>query len=368
LTLSETRFTLPRVFRSSSRRALAAALAALLYPLGLSAAEDTVWRSPDTCPAPAELRAPPQGTSRLWIDVEQTASDWRATIHAEYAGGAGSRELSGHSCEELTRAVLVALSLIAPEVLLAPATQSEPPAPVSETALPEDKTESVSSRSPTASAPERPLAESSPRLGPKRQRSPEPKPAPRPEAGDKPEVVTPGSLSSKRVELITELGLGVALQDLVTPMFGGVLELDVAWRSWSLRSGIMGRSTLGSVSLEQSTQVQLSLIGARAQACRTWSPSVQLGACAGPLVQRLTGTAPRLTDPQTSSQWLWGATASAVVRSVEPKRFGWWAELGLEWRKDSVALNVERKDKAAASIGQFPQLGALLLAGAELSF
>lgn len=325
-----------------------------------------LWDAPSACPAP-NVSSP----SSVRVTVRQQQGRWFARIKDIRAQG-DERLLVGDSCDEVSRAVVVTLSLLSPRVEAPPTSESvlrpdasaapsTPPAqPVTESPAPDPlPSERVETNSPSSPVPSTlqnlaPSAEPEPRA----QRVPAPEADARERARLSPPSSRPEGAPAAPVRGAL---LGGALQDGADLWSaGGALAVAADWPRWTLMGDL--RLALGAV--DAGVRLELQRVGLGLSACKRWDDQLTLLLCAGVGVDVLRGVAPEIARPSADASVLPGGALQLLLRVPLATRVAGLLALGAHGRVRGAQFAVA----PTGVVYTFPRTGFSLLAGPELEF
>lgn len=351
------------------------------------------WDAPSGCPAPNASAAP-----SVRVTVRQQQGRWFARIKDSRAQG-DERLLVGDSCDEVTRAVVVTLSLLSPRAeatsKFAPAARSdaslapsgEAPQPFGEplAAAPPQSGQSSSNsaaagaanpNAPNLGAPNPPPSDtgandlSSPAPSTLQGTAPiappeshaQPVSAPQAEAREQDGLSPPGSsVEVAPAAKICGALLGGALQDGAELWsVGGALSVAGDWPRWTLSGDL--RLALGAV--DSGVRLELQRVGVGLSACKRWDDQLTLLLCAGVGLDVLRGVAPDIARPSADASLLPGGAVQLLLRAPIATRVGVLMALGAHGRVRGAQFAVE----PTGVVYTFPRTGFSLLAGPELEF
>ena len=288
--------------------------------------ESVRWLSPDDCPAPRQrldelLNAPSK--QPLWgsIEVTKHATGWSAQLRLSDAPGDASpasateRVLDGQSCEEVSEAALLVVSIMQRE-------------------LREREAALTSSNAATEMNAELGLAPAP---------APVPTPTPAPLVPKPPTAPTPASPptpSQPSAANATTVRLGAAgsLWNLRSLAFGATAELEHTWGRFAVRPQLGLTTTVNPIQTSASVEVGVTSYDASLQLCFNMVEGVNL--CAGPSLQRITVSGDEIGQPTQSSAWFPGAGV-ALVGTQERAGIGVWGAIGANFRFKEIALDVD---------------------------
>jgi hypothetical protein len=308
------------------------------------------WQSPPTCPSPdVQLNTLVHATDvhPLWgtVTLTQDGTVWRAQLtirDAPYPSTSPSplpststleRSIEGASCEEVTAAALLVLSLLQrehEEPLVTPspetATDALPPEPQPATdALP----------------PEPPFDAS-----PTEQRDHNLPQAEQHETSSAFATAAPPESRNRPTPEIT-VGAAVAggLWNVDSPSLGAVLSAGYQ-RGWlGVRAHGGWLSSAQALQTRESARVHWSAYEAGLRLCATFLAGVS--ACAGPTLQHLAVEGRRVAAASRSAAWFPGFSA-ALHGALEREGLGVWGELGVNVRLRRIALELPPRGEVAA--------------------
>lgn len=294
-------------------------------PSGVTPAPGVTWVAPEDCPAPSvQLDELLGATSKhpLWgaVTITKDASGWHATLALSDAPKATAdseahvRVLDGSTCEEVTSATLLIISITQRE-------GEQPPPPL------------VTAPSPPIEAPQEPAA---PKAG-----------APLPP----PQLPQPGRTMRHDAEPSspsTTVSLGAAgiwaLWNGNQPALGALVRVSYMYGLVGLRAFGAWSTLLDSLPTTTAATVRLSSYDMGVGVCVEFESGV--GACAGPTLQHIEVAGESLFLPGTSSGWFPGAALS-LSGSAQGPGFGLWGELGTEVRFSELALDTSPQGEVA---------------------
>jgi hypothetical protein len=295
---------------------------------GMNHSLSVQWSGTDDCPAPLErlnelssasAKHPLTGS----VAVSSSAAGWHAQLTLTDTPGAPSagyavRHLEGTTCQEVTDAALLVISIM----------QREREQEQSNAALPAP----ASSQSPApAAAPEARVSPLTPQT---------------------PVSATPPSVAPARVQAdaagspSTALGAGASwsLWNTQVPAAGFVLTAVRSGGGWGVRGQVGWSTSVTSLPTSHTARVDLSVYEAALRAC--WGPFTGLDVCAGPTLERIQVEGRQVTSPIRSASWFPGVSAS-VLGSQDRAGLGLWGEFGVNVRFREIALDLLPRGRIA---------------------
>lgn len=312
------------------------------------------WQSPPNCPSPDAQLATLLDTSEthpvwhpLWgtVTVTQDGPSWRAQLSIQDAPSPTTppktptptpattlpstlqRSIEGATCEEVTEAALLVLSLLQRErePPLAALDPEPPPVDVLPTEPP-----------PEASATELNAQPASLDAGTTNKQETASSPA------------TQGrreSRDARTANVTVGAALAGGLWNVSTPSLGAVLSAGyhLSWLTVRAHAGWL--TSAPSLPTRESARVHWSAYEAGLRLCATLISG--LSACAGPTLQHLTVEGRRVETPTRSAAWFPGF-AAALHGAMEREGLGVWGELGVNVRLRRIALELAPRGEVAA--------------------
>lgn len=366
-----------------------AALGLLVSPAAHASPLLLTWTAPSACPSESSVQdavafaigETPQGVEPIRASVTVVERDalWRASIVSETRNGSGSRELEGASCQEVTAAAVVVLSLLVRENAELGSSGSATPGTSSNVGTSSD---AAATESTVASAPPNPddnaptssLEEtSSSRFGPDSELGPDSEGnAPEPNNAQAVATQPAAPLAAKRAtpvailpeRFLTRAAASITLRNALPLEGGGQVAIARYEDAWGAEFSVGARTPLATVTAEQDVAVDLTSIDLTLAPCVRWAAEVSLAVCAGARLEWLLASAPRVAEPRSDSAALWGGVLNVQLRVPQASRLRLFsaAEAHLRFRK--VHLDVEPFGRVL----DVPALGLSFLLGPELAF
>lgn len=329
--------------RSIHRPLVGCALALLPFfhcPSASAQESPVTWEAPPSCPKPAALddfALAETGVLSASVSIRDAGSEWHADLRTLQEGRRGQRHLVAASCEELSRAVEVVLSLLASE-----RNENADDASAANPASPED-TSVVTSE-----------ATASPSVYTERTVAPAPfDSAPAPAIADAWTTETFGRLAAS-LGWVEGSTLGVGAQLAAT-------HYETAWGG---ELALQGQAPWTSREAENGASIDMQFYEVVALGCHRWASAALLSACAGPRLELLRARASDVNSPESDFAFLPGVVVGFRVRGSAAARVSWMIGADAHVRLRAARFNVEPEGHVLT----LSPFGARFLMGPDVRF
>jgi hypothetical protein len=300
------------------------------------------WEAPASCPKPTALgdfRETQTGSAlTASVSIHDEGSEWHAELHTLQQGRRGQRHLVAASCEELSRAVEVVLSLVASDDIGENEGVSETRPQTMEAPAPSDETTTPSVYSERTVAPARVPLDSTPA----------------------PSRTAPPFVAGTFGRLAASLGW------VEGSTFGAGAQLAATHyeASWGGEIALQGTAPWATPEGDNGAAIDMQFYELAALGCHRWTPGALFAICAGPRLELVRGRASEVEAPSNDFALLPGVGVGVRMRGSARARVSWKIGADAHVRLRAAHFNDE-PDGQVLTLSPF---GARFVTGPDISF